>query len=202
MTTKTLKPAVFLDRDGTITVEGGYINHEDRLTLLPRTSAAIQLFNQVGIPVVVVTNQAGVARGYFKEEMVNVVHGRMKELLAAQNAYVDAVYYCPHHPSVGEGEYQQRCNCRKPATGMIDQACAEHGLDPNCSYMVGDKASDIDFAKRTGAKGVLVKTGYGRGELQYQPENFTVEPDFIGNDLFDAALYILKDLDLLSKLED
>lgn len=197
----TLTPAVFLDRDGTITEEIGYVNHEDRLRLMPRTGAAIRLLNEVGLPVVVVTNQAGVARGYFKEEMIHTVHARMQEMLAAEGARIDGVYYCPHHPRTGPPEYQIACNCRKPETGMIDRACQELGLDATRSFMVGDKASDVEFGRRVGATGILVLTGYGRGERQYQPEKFDQEPDFIATDLYDAALWIVKRLGLLQNLE-
>lgn len=196
-----LKPAVFLDRDGTITEEIGYVNHEDRLRLMQRTGAAIRLLNEVGLPVVVVTNQAGVARGYFKEEMIHTVHARMQEMLAAEGARVDGIYYCPHHPRTGPPEYRIACNCRKPETGMIERACAELGLDASRSFMVGDKASDVEFGRRVGARGILVLTGYGRGERQYQPEKYQQEPDFIATDLFDAALWIIQQLGLLKKLE-
>src|SRR5690554_6765538 len=120
-----LKPAVFIDRDGTMTVEGGYINHPSRLELMPRTASAIKLCNDNDLLAIVATNQAGVARGYFTEDLIHVVHARLGEMLAEKGAKLDAIYYCPHHPREGKPPYRAECDCRKPGPGMIEQACRE-----------------------------------------------------------------------------
>ncbi len=188
------KIGVFLDRDGTINQEGGYINHQDRFKLLPRTAKAIKLLNQEGIKIMVATNQAGVARGYFKEEMVKIVHQKMQDLLAQEGAYLDAVYYCPHHPDVGEGDYRRDCNCRKPKTGMLEKGEKEFGVDLKQSFIVGDKISDIKWGHRVGAKSVMVLTGYGKGEYQYQRHNWDEQPDYIASDLYEAVKWIIRQI--------
>ncbi|ADL11772.1 D-glycero-alpha-D-manno-heptose-1,7-bisphosphate 7-phosphatase [Acetohalobium arabaticum] len=185
--------AVFMDRDGTVSKEIGYVNHGDRFELLPRTSAAVKLLNNVGIKAILATNQAGVARGYFPEERINEVHDKLKQLLAEDEAYLDAIYYCKHHPDVGEGEYNKDCNCRKPKPGMLKEAAKDFDLDLEESYMIGDKISDIEMAKRVGATGILVLTGYGQGVYEYEQQDWPVEPDYIADDLFDAVDWILKE---------
>lgn len=188
------RPAVFLDRDGTLTVEGGYINHPSRLHLMENTAAGIKLLNENGLLAVVTTNQAGVARGYFTEDLIHVVHNHMKDLLAEKGAQVDAIYYCPHHPREGGPGYQLDCNCRKPKPGMIEQACKDLPVDLEHSYMVGDKISDSEFGHRLGIRTVMVMTGYGRGEYEYQRQDWKDQPDYLAEDLLDAAQWIIKDL--------
>jgi D-glycero-D-manno-heptose 1,7-bisphosphate phosphatase len=183
--------AIFVDRDGTINEEMGYINHVDRFTLLPRTAKAIRLINTNGLRAVVVTNQSGVARGMFPESLVGEVHRKMEDLLRADRAYVDGIYYCPHHPDFGPSEYRKSCHCRKPATGMIERACSELNIDPTRSYMVGDRISDVEFGHKIGAKGILVLTGYGKGELAYRNGQWKKGPDFIARDLYDAVRWII-----------
>ena len=183
--------AVFLDRDGTINEEMGYINHIDRFALLPRTAEAIRLINASGLKAVVVTNQSGVARGMFPESLVAEVHRKMEDLLRAGRAYIDGIYYCPHHPDFGPPEYRKRCSCRKPATGLIERACNELNIDPTQSYMVGDRIMDVEFGHKIGAKGILVLTGYGKGELTYCNGQWGGEPDFIAEDLYAAVQWII-----------
>jgi len=183
--------AIFLDRDGTINEEMGYINHVDRFTLLPRTAEAIRLINTNGLKAVVVTNQSGVARGMFPESLVGEVHRKMEDLLRVAGAYVDGIYYCPHHPDFGPPEYRKPCHCRKPATGMIERACSELNLDPTRSYMVGDRISDVEFGHKIGAKGILVLTGYGKGEVAYRNGQWQKDPDFIARDLYDAVRWVI-----------
>lgn len=183
--------AVFLDRDGTISDEVGYVNHVDRFRLLPRVAEAIKLVNDSGLLAVVVTNQAGVARGYFAESLIKEVHEKLERFLEAHGAHLDGIYYCPHHPEVGPPEYRINCNCRKPKTGMIDTAVRDLEIDVKRSYMVGDKISDIEFAHKVGAKGVMVMTGYGKGELKYFSHEWKVRPDHIADDLYDAVKWIL-----------
>ena len=188
------RPAVFMDRDGTMTVEGGYINHPSRLKLITGTAEAVRTLNDNGIYAVVTTNQAGVARGYFTEDMIHTVHERMRKLLARHNATLDAIYYCPHHPREGGPGYRLDCNCRKPRPGMIEQACKELPIDLTRSYMVGDKISDSEFGHALGLRTVMVKTGYGRGEYEYQRQDWKDQPDHIAKDLRAAVKWILQDL--------
>ena len=183
--------AVFLDRDGTINEEMGYINHIDRFALLPRTAEAIRLINASGFKAVVVTNQSAVARGMFPESLVAEVHRKMEDLLRAGRAHIDGIYYCPHHPDFGPPEYRKRCSCRKPATGLIERACNELNIDPTRSYMVGDRIMDVEFGHKIGAKGILVLTGYGKGELTYCNGQWGGEPDFIAEDLYAAVQWII-----------
>ena len=188
------KRAVFIDRDGTLSEEVGYLNHASRFRLLPRSAAAIKMLNEAGVAAVVITNQAGVARGYFPEERILEVHQRMEELLAADGARLDGIYYCPHHPTAGEPPYRAECDCRKPRPGLLLRAAEELDLDIPGSYMIGDKFSDIELAREAGCKGILTLTGYGRGEWEYNRETACVKPDFIAEDLYDAVEWILKDI--------
>ncbi len=184
---------VFLDRDGTVTEEVGYVNHPSRLSLIPGAAEGIRALNQGGVPALLATNQAGVARGYFTEDLVKEVLARLQAMLAVQGARLDALYYCPHHPSVGPEPYRQACHCRKPKPGMLEQGAREFGLDLRRCYVVGDKISDVYFAHSVGAKGVLVLTGYGLGEYTYQRQDWTEQPDFVADDLAAAAGWILTD---------
>ena len=182
---------VFLDRDGTVTEEVGYVNHPSRLALIPGAAEAIRTLNQAGIPVLLATNQAGVARGYFTEELVKEVLKRLVELLAVQGARLDALYYCPHHPSVGPAPYRRECDCRKPKPGMLLRGAQEFGLDLGRSFVVGDKISDVEFAHKAGARGVMVLTGYGLGEYTYQRQDWKDQPDFIAPGLPEAVEWML-----------
>ncbi len=188
-----MRRAIFIDRDGTISEEVGYVNHVSRYKLMERTAAAVKMINESDYLAVVVTNQAGVARGYFKEDMITRVHERMEQLLAAEGARFDKIYYCPHHPDVGEPPYRKSCDCRKPKTGMIDQAKEELGIDVSNSFVIGDKFSDVAFAHKVGAKGILVLTGYGRGEYEYADDQLKAKPDHIAEDLYDAVEWIMKE---------
>ena len=184
--------AIIMDRDGTVCDEVGYVNHVDRVRLLPRSAAAIRAANDAGFQTVVATNQAGVARGYFAESLVDEVHDRVRELLAKDGARLDGIYYCPHHPEVGDPSYRKACTCRKPRPGMLERARDEMGIDLSASYMVGDTVKDVEAGRRAGATSVLVLTGYGKGELAYQSHAWTVKPDHIAEDLFDAVTWILE----------
>jgi len=184
--------AVFLDRDGTINEEMGYVNHIERFHLLPRVGPAIRLLNQHDWKVVVITNQSGVARGYFPESLVHQVHQKMQDLLKGDGAYLDGIYYCPHHPDVGIPPYRQKCRCRKPATGLIDDAVKELDLDCSQSYVIGDRGLDIEFARQVGSKAILVLTGYGKGEWEYFRDHWKVKPDYVAKDLLEAVQWILQ----------
>lgn len=188
--------AVFLDRDGTINEEVGYLDSLDRLKIIPTSYEAIKLINQSGMKAVVISNQAGVARGFFTEEFVQEINNVITADLQQHGAAIDKFYYCPHHPEHGNGEYLQNCNCRKPAPGMLLQAACELNLDLTSSYFIGDRFIDMETAKNVGAKGVLVKTGYGEDLLQDDgPDKATPEnaPDFIAADILEAVQWILKD---------
>lgn len=185
--------AIFMDRDGTVSEEVGYLNHVSRLRLFPWTVAAIRAVNASPLLAVLVTNQAGVARGYFKEEMIGMVHERLVAELAREDARLDAIYYCPHHPTAGEPPYRADCDCRKPRPGMLVRAAEEHGVDLARSYVVGDKYTDIRLAHAVGATGVLVLTGYGRGELEYERQTWPREPEHVAETLLDAVTWILED---------
>jgi D-glycero-D-manno-heptose 1,7-bisphosphate phosphatase len=183
---------VFLDRDGTINEEVGYINHIERFTLLPRVAEAIRLLNQHRIKAVVVTNQSGVARGYFPESLIHLIHQKMEDLLRKDGAHLDGIYYCPHHPDVGDPPYRKKCRCRKPATGLVEDAVKELDLDCSQRYMIGDRGIDIEFGHQIGAKGILVLTGYGKGEWDYVRHQWKVKPDYVAKDLVEAVQWVLQ----------
>lgn len=187
------RPAVFLDRDGTINEQRGYINHISRFVLLPRTTEAVRLLNEHGFLAIIVTNQSGVARGYFPIELVNEVHEHLKELLRKEGAYVDGIFFCPHYHRGEVGEYTIECNCRKPRPGLIEKARKNLDIDMAGSYLIGDRVSDIELAKRCNLKGVLVKTGYGKGDLEYVFPNSRAKPLHVAKDLLAAVRWIIRD---------
>lgn len=186
--------AVFIDRDGTMSEEVGYVNHISRFRLLENTAEAVKLLNDAGVLAIVATNQAGVARGYFEESMIHAVHEKLRRELARSGARLDAIYYCPHHPSAGKPPYRADCNCRKPKPGMILRAKEEFDIDLARSYMVGDKISDVEFGQKLGLKSVMVMTGYGLGEYEHQRQNWKVTPDFMADDLLGAVKWIVEDI--------
>ena len=185
------RPAVFIDRDGTLTEEVGYVNHPRRLRLLPRSAEAIRRLNAAGIAAVVVTNQAGVARGYFSEEVLAAVNAALVAQLKEAGAHLDGIYVCIHHPTEGASPYRAVCECRKPKPGLLLHAAADHGLDLSRSTLVGDKASDLVAARAVGARSVLVLTGYGLGEWECRRASFPVEPDHVAEDLLDAVQWVI-----------
>jgi D-glycero-D-manno-heptose 1,7-bisphosphate phosphatase len=187
----TSRPAVFIDRDGTLTEEVGYVNHPSRLRLLPRSAEAIRRLNAAGVAAVVVTNQAGIARGYFSEDVLHAVHERLDAELRRAGAKLDGLYACTHHPTEGAPPFRAACECRKPKTGLLRQAATELGLDLARSTMVGDKASDLVPGRAVGAAAVLVLTGYGLGEWEYGRARFEVQPDHVAGDLLDAVDWAL-----------
>jgi D,D-heptose 1,7-bisphosphate phosphatase len=149
--------AVFLDRDGTLIRDVGYLRRADQIEILPGVPAALRLLHDHGFKLVVVTNQSAVARGWVSEQDVDRINQTLVAELGAQGARLDAIYYCPHHPVEGKGVYKQVCSCRKPNTGMIERACMELGLNPCDSYVVGDQEHDIELAGRVGATGLLIR---------------------------------------------
>jgi len=189
-----MRPAVFLDRDGTINEQMGYINHISRFVMLPRAAAGIRLLNAQGIPVVVVSNQSGLARGYFPESLIQEVHAKMNRVLAEAGAHVDGIYICPHHPEAKEERFRLACDCRKPKPGLFLQAAADLDLDLGRSYVVGDRWSDLKAAAAVRAKGVLVLTGYGRGDYEYIGPAQPVQPTYVAEDLYAAVQWIVQDM--------
>ncbi len=178
--------AVFLDRDGTINEEMGYINHISRFTLLPQAIPAIRRLNEAGLKVVVVTNQSGIARGYFPPSVLAEVHEHLERRLAEAGAHLDGIYLCQHHPL-------EQCPCRKPHPLLIQQAARDLDLDLGRSYLVGDRYKDVETAANAGVRGILVLTGYGRGEYEYRRQS-PVQPAHVAADLLEAVAWLLKDL--------
>jgi len=152
---------------------------------------AVRLVNRSPFAVVLVTNQAGVARGYFPESLIEEVHASLRETLAAGGATLDGIYYCPHHPSAGEPPYRRDCDCRKPRPGLLHRAAAELDLDLTRSYVVGDRHGDLQLAWKVGARAVLVKSGYGLGELTYHAPSWSRQPDLVAENLLEAVSLIL-----------
>ena len=190
----TLRPAIFLDRDGTVTDEVGYINHISRAKVYPFAPDAVRILKSTGLPVIIVTNQSGVGRGYFTEEMVGQVHLVVEETLRAAGTGIDAYYYCPHHPSATVKGYRQECRCRKPGTGMPEEAAERFGIDLSRSYVVGDTYRDMKMGFAIGARTVMLMTGYGRGEYEYRRGEWFRMPDLIAENLLDAAKLIVQEL--------
>jgi D-glycero-D-manno-heptose 1,7-bisphosphate phosphatase len=185
------QPAVFIDRDGTVNEQLGYINHESRFVIFPCVAEAVKLLNDNGFLAILVTNQSGIGRGYYPEDLVLELHDRLRDHLAEIGARLDGIYYCPHHPHAELEAFREECRCRKPRTGLIDQALKDFDIDMPRSYVVGDRFVDIDFAGRAGLKGVLVKTGYGRGEIEYKSED-NPRPEYMAEDLLEAVKWILE----------
>jgi D-glycero-D-manno-heptose 1,7-bisphosphate phosphatase len=184
------RPAIFLDRDGTINEDIGYVSSPDELIVYPYAADAVRLINEAGLKVIIITNQSGVARQLYDEPMLATIHGRLIDELGRDGARIDAVYYCPHHPRIGNALYRRACECRKPGPGMLRQAAREHDIDLRLSYVVGDKASDMNLAANAGARGALVLTGYGRETLANR-DHRPCAPEIIADDLLDAVRQIL-----------
>lgn len=186
-----LRPAVFMDRDGTLSHEVGYVNHPSRLRLYPWTVEAIRLINRAGWLAVVVTNQAGVARGYFPESVFDAVQRKLQDEVAAGGARFDAVYACLHHPTVGHPPYRHECDCRKPRPGMLRRAEDELHADLSRSWVIGDRHGDLQLAWNANARGAMVRTGYGRGELEFLAPAWVRQPDLVAENLLEAVERIL-----------
>ncbi len=181
------KPAVFLDRDGTINEEVGYLNHPSRLRILPRVAKALKTLVDRGVLLFVVTNQSGPARGYFPEELVYQINSLIEQRLKRKGVKFQEFLVCLHHP-------EENCNCRKPKTGLLELAFSKYTIDKNRSFVIGDRWVDIELAKRAGLKSILVLTGYGRGELEYVLPKKNLWPDYVAKNLEDATSYILTKL--------
>jgi D-glycero-D-manno-heptose 1,7-bisphosphate phosphatase len=186
-----MRPAIFLDRDGTVNEEVGYINHIDRLKVFPWAGQALRMANDGGIPAILVTNQSGVARGYFPESLVREIHVKLQEELAHDGASLDAIYYCPHHADGKLEAYRRKCECRKPAPGMLHRAALDHDLDLGGSFVISDRFQDLAMGFAVGARGILVLSGYGKGEYLYHGNSWPRQPDFVAQDLLEGMGWIL-----------
>lgn len=185
-----MRRAVFLDRDGTLVEEAGYLDRLERMVFFPYTVDAVRLLNRAGFVVIVVTNQAGIARGLLKESFIAEAHRHISARLAAGGARVDAYYYCPHHPNGVVEALAFRCHCRKPQPGMLTHAAEEHHLDLSRSFVVGDRWHDVELARNVGATGILVRTGLGARDAANPVP--TITPAAVVDNLIDAAAWILR----------
>ncbi len=179
-----LRGAVFLDRDGTILDEVGYLNHPSRFRMLGGAGEAIARLNAANYPVIVVSNQSGVGRGYFPESVVSDVNALMQKALEMSGARLTGIYYCPHAAPVD-------CDCRKPKTGMVLRAATEHGLDLKRSFFVGDRHSDIQLGHAAGGQSILVRSGYGEGEYSWHMAKWPRQPEYVATNLTEAVDWIL-----------
>ncbi len=187
-----MKLAVFLDRDGVINEEVNYLSEPEQLRLIPGAAEAIARLNQAGLPVIVVTNQAGVARGLYPEAQIEVVHAALSHRLAPAGAHIDRYYYCPHHPSEGLPPYRVECNCRKPKPGLLLQAAQDFDLELRRCFVIGDNRSDIALSQSAGCRTVLVLTGHGARVWREWQDEF--QPDQVAPDLSAAATWILQQI--------
>ena len=187
---KDLQPAIFIDRDGTINEDTGYVSSPGELIVYPWAAEAVRLVNESGMKAIVITNQSGVARSLYTERTLGAIHDRLTRELSESGARIDGIYYCPHHPEIGDETYRKRCECRKPRPGMMIEAARDHQIDLAASYVIGDKASDINLAAEVGARGVLVLTGYGRETLRRR-DRWPCEPAIVADDLLGAVRQIL-----------
>lgn len=190
---KNRQRAIFLDRDGTMNVSKGFISNADDLELIPGTIEAIKAINKSGALAIVITNQPVIARGECSFEELHNIHNKLKTLLGEKGAFVDDIFYCPHHPDKGfEGEVPELkfdCECRKPKTGMINEAVKKYNIDLSKSYMVGDSTMDLELARNAGVKSVLVDTGFAGNDGKYDRSC-----DIEAKDLLDAVEKIIKDM--------
>lgn len=186
------RPAVFLDRDGTLIEEAGYLERLDRLAFFPFAIDAVRLLNRAGFAVVVFTNQAGIARGIVSPAFVDEAHAHIAARLAEGGAQVDAFYHCPHHPEGIVAEYRAVCDCRKPKPGMIRRAAADLSLDLSRSVTIGDRWQDVEAGLAAGTRGILVRTGYGTQEERKQRPDLTAA--LIADNLIEAASLVLRSM--------
>lgn len=189
-----MERAVFLDRDGTVSEEVGYIRELDRFQIYSYAPLAIRKLNQAGLRTFLVTNQSGVARGMFSEDLIHEIHTKLEKELREESAHLDAIYYCPHHPEGSVPSYRQDCNCRKPKTGMIQRAALDFDLDLRSSFVVGDKYLDMELAFRAGARAILVLSGYGHEQYRLGRQTWPRQPDYVAANLLEAAEWIVAEV--------
>jgi D-glycero-D-manno-heptose 1,7-bisphosphate phosphatase len=183
--------AAFLDRDGTLNEEVNFVRSPEELEMLPGAADAVRALNDHGIIVCIISNQSGVARGFFTEEDLAPIHAKLERELDRSGARINHIYYCPHHPTEGKPPYNVVCSCRKPGTGMLRQAAEEFDLDLRRSFVVGDRIVDIQAGRAAGATTILVLTGYGPHALQ-ECRTQGIIPDFIAEDITEATRIIMQ----------
>ena len=182
--------AVFVDRDGTMIEDVGYLDRLERLKLFPYTVDAVRVLNRAGFKVIVVTSQNGVAQGVLTEEFLGEAHAHLSKLFETAGAKIDGFYYCPHSTHAVVERYRTDCECRKPKPGMILAAARDHALDISRSFVVGDRWRDIEMGLNAGTTAVLVETGYGRTEAARRPAHIPTVP--VAGTLIEAASWILR----------
>ena len=185
-----MQPAVFLDRDGTLIEDVGYLSRIEDVRWFPYSIDAVRLLNRAGFLVCITTNQGGIGLGFYSADLVRSVHREMSAAVDASGARLDGLFFCPHHPLAVHDDLRIECDCRKPRPGMIHQAAAMFPIDLARSFVVGDKAADIGLANSVGAKGILVKTGYGQAEVQ-RHEGQVPGAAFVAETVLEAASWIL-----------
>jgi len=178
-------PVVYLDRDGTLNFDPGYLNEPEQLRLLPGVAPAVARLNRAGFKTVVLSNQSGVARGLITQDQLEAIHQRLRELLAEDGAWLDGIFICPHHPDEG-------CICRKPAPGLVHRALQELGVFPGNAIVIGDKATDVELARNVGTLAVFVRSGSAPEEEQARMAARGLAPDYVARDLTEAVRWILE----------
>ena len=187
-----MRQAVFLDRDGVINEEVNYLSEPEQLRLIPGAPEAIARLNAANLPVIVITNQAGVARGYYPEAQIALVHTALSHALAQAGAHIDRYYYCPHHPTEGLSPYRLECDCRKPKPGLLRQAAQDFDLDLAQCFVIGDNDSDMALTQTAGCRTVLVLTGHGA--RVWREWQYDFRPDHVASDLSAAVTWVLEQL--------
>jgi len=177
--------AVFIDRDGTINVNSGYISNPDQFKMYPNVAKGIKLLYNEGFKIIIITNQSGIARGYFSKEKLEEIHDKMKKGLSEENVEIDAIYYCPHHPD-------ENCKCRKPKPGLLEQAIKDFDIDVNNSFFIGDRMLDVEAGKKVGCRTVLIPED--KELVQKEMEKSNVKPDHVCNDFYTGAKWISEEV--------
>lgn len=177
--------AVFIDRDGTINVDVHYLNEPDRFEMYPGIGEGVKKLKDSGFKIIVITNQSGIARGYFTEKQLSKIHERMKKEFLKFNVTLNGIYYCPHHP-------EDSCNCRKPNIGLFEKAIKEHNIDVKKSFMLGDKILDIGAGKKISVRTVLIPEPHIREQFLSKKNDWEYNPDYVANDFMDAVEWVLK----------
>jgi len=177
--------AIFVDRDGTISRDVLYLNSPDQFTMYPGVGPGIRTLKKKGYKIIVITNQSGIGRGYFTEQQLLSIHEKMAEEFQKFGVTLDGIYYCPHHPD-------DKCNCRKPRTGLFEQAITDHDIDVKKSFMIGDKILDIGAGKKAGTKTILIPEPHVRDDCLSNKSRWEYAPDYIADDFCDAVEWILK----------
>jgi D-glycero-D-manno-heptose 1,7-bisphosphate phosphatase len=175
-----------------LNVEDGHITSPEQFRLYGFAAEAVRLINQSGWKAIVLTNQSGIARDYLTEATLTEIHELMTESLRSQGAWLDAIYYCAHHPDYGSPPYRLDCDCRKPRPGLAEMAARDFNLDLNRCYIIGDRHRDIEAGHAVGARGIMLMTGLGRGEYETDRQRWTRRPDHVAEDLLEAVKWILR----------